>query len=62
MLKRLDNRQVGVVRLHVLAYQRNVDARLMLSCNDRLPVVPKLSALGHASGVYRNGSKVESGS
>lgn len=59
MFKRLDYRHVSIGRLDVLAYQGNVDRRLLLLRDDVLPVLPKDGALDHVRMRYGHGTEVE---
>lgn len=60
VLERLDYRQVGIMRLHVLANQSDADRGLLLLSDHMLPVLPELSALGHSGRQDGQNTEVQS--
>jgi hypothetical protein len=61
VLERLDNRRVGIMRLHVLANQCDVDRSLVFLRDNSLPRIPQLSTPGDISGSDGPSTEVQSG-
>lgn len=61
VLERLDDRRIGIMRLHVLANQCNIDRSLVLLRDDSLPCFPQRSTSGDIGGSNRLRNEVESG-